>query len=146
MASIEALKRPTMQQQLSAATRTNSAGVGWSMANISWVRGVARNEHFGQLSDYFLVDLAEGVFHFPQGADRGLLSVAVDHALRHNHNQVKLSDLHGYIQREQLVLRYGVSANQSGTAQAADIAALARHMQRNGPVDMFWRMGGYYHN
>jgi hypothetical protein len=148
--------RPTMQAQSGTAFRwaekdNSRRSAGWSMDSVSVDRGVVPTEQFRELSDYFLVDVAEGVVHFPQGADRGLLSVAVEHARHNNHTQVKISELNQYIQQEQLLQLYGVSAVQTGTVLSADMAARHRHFPSSadpnfpGAIKTFWRLGGYYH-
>jgi hypothetical protein len=148
--------RPTMQAQSGTALRWakedhSRRSAGWTMDSVSIDRGVVPTDQFRELSDYFLVDLAEGVVHFPQGADRGLLSVAVEHARRNNHNQVRISELAQYVQQEQLVQLYGVSAAQTGTVLSADVDAYHRHFPSStdpnfpGAIKTFWRLGGYYH-
>jgi hypothetical protein len=65
---------------------TVNVSADWIMFSISTDRAIVEKHTLCELSDYYLVDLAEGLVHHPQGADRGLLTVAVQHAVSHSHH------------------------------------------------------------
>jgi hypothetical protein len=120
------------------------------MRNVSTDRVHSGQHEQCEISDYYLIDLAEGLVHHPQGVDRGLLTAAVEHAMRHNHYNVKLSDLEDYIRDEDLEYRYGVSRTWGQHHVIdADRAACTRHFPSSrypeSPVQAFW-IGGNKHD
>jgi hypothetical protein len=125
-----------------------NVSAGWTMPNICTDRTVAEKRHHCELTDYYLFDLAEGLTHHPQDLDRGLLTVAVQHAVRNNHHDIRLSGLMIYIHNENLEQLSGVSRTWSGTVVDADKAAYSRHFppSRDSPVQTFWTNGGYSHD
>jgi hypothetical protein len=125
-----------------------NVSAGWTMPNIRTNRAVAEKYHFCEPTDYYLLDFAEGLTHHPQGWDRSLLTVAVQHDVRDNHHDIKLSDLMVYIHNENLEQLSGVSRTWSGTVVDADKAAHGRHFppSRDSPVQTFWKNGGYSHD
>jgi hypothetical protein len=129
--------------------RVNSAA-GWTMRNISTDRSMSERAQYSQLSDYFLVDLAEGLVNFPLGEDRGILTVAVQHAMNHGHHWVKLSNLAGYIQTQGLVQQSGVSLTRTGLVINADRTAVQYHnptsRRTSSVVQAWWSAGGYSHD
>ncbi|RAR11781.1 hypothetical protein DDE83_004378 [Stemphylium lycopersici] len=144
---LEALKRPTMQRQITAdpewILETNNQAAGYQMASISTDR--SRNESTGVsgLTDCLLVSLAEGVVHFPQGVDRGLLSVAVKHAVQRHHEHVWFSQLEEYVHHFQLI----APATFAATAAVQDRAALDRLFRSgNRAVRSWWEANGYTHD
>ena len=120
------------------------------MGNISTDRSISERVQYSQLSDYFLVDLAEGLVNFPQGADRGILTVAVQHAKNHGHHWVKLSNIADYIQTQALVEQSGVYLTRTDLVIDADRAADQYHnpTSRRIPsrVQAWWSAGGYSHD
>jgi hypothetical protein len=126
-----------------------NAAADWSMGGISADRGTSGTGQYNNLTDYFLVDLAEGAVHFPQGIDRGLLTAAVQHALQNNHNDVKLSDFASYVARESLIQLTGVSDTRTGSVATADAASKQRHFTARGQPDSiiqtWWKMMGHTH-
>jgi hypothetical protein len=148
---MKALTRGAMARQSIQADKWAEKGgtaADWVMHNISTERVKAEQQQLHQLSDYYLADLAEGLNHHPQGVDRGLLTVAVNHATSNHHCNVKLSDLMVYIHRENLEQRYGVSRTVRGRVLDADRNAYSRQFPRSGssPLQSFWRIGGYNHD
>ncbi|EAT79308.1 hypothetical protein SNOG_13424 [Parastagonospora nodorum SN15] len=129
--------------------RVNSAA-GWTMGGISTDRSMGERAQYSQLSDYFLVDLAEGLVNFPHGADRGILTVTVQHAMNHGHDRVKMSNLASYVQTQALVQQSGVSLARTSIVFDADSAALQYHnpsSRRNSSrVQAWWSAGGYSHD
>jgi len=129
--------------------RRDNVAAGWSMRGISTERTKAEQRVYTGLTDYFLADLDEGVAHLPQGADRGLLTVAIEHARRNQH-MVKLSGVADYIRRENLTQLSGVPATRQDSVLVADQAALNRHFAAKGQpetvLQAWWRIGGYYHD
>lgn len=113
------------------------------MASISTDR--SRNESTGVsgLTDCLLVSLAEGVVHFPQGVNRGLLSVAVKHAVQRHHEHVWFSQLEEYVHHFQLI----APATFAATAAVQDRAALDRLFRSgNRAVRSWWEANGYTHD
>jgi hypothetical protein len=151
---MKALTRSAMARQSSIAskwvTKGANAAADWVMRNISTDCVNLGQHEYCKLSDYYLVDLAEGLAHHPQGVDRGLLTVAVEHAMRHNHHNIKISDLVGYIRNENLEHRYAASRTWGQRVIDADRVAYTRHFPSSrypeSPVQAFWRIGGYKHN
>ncbi|KAH3960739.1 hypothetical protein HBH70_172360 [Parastagonospora nodorum] len=129
--------------------RVNSAA-GWTMGGISTDRSMGERAQYSQLSDYFLVDLAEGLVNFPHGADRGILTVTVQHAMNHGHDRVKMSNLASYVQTQALVQQSGVSLARTSIVFDADSAALQYHnpsSRRNSSrVQAWWSAGVYSHD
>jgi hypothetical protein len=127
------------------AAPTVNVSAGWTMLGISTDRAIVEKHTLCELSDYYLVDLAEGLVHHPQGADRGLLTVAVQHAVSHSHHDIKLSDLMAYVPDKNLEHLYHVSSTWNVPVLTADKAARSRHFppSRGGPVRTFWDNGGY---
>ncbi|KAH4113564.1 hypothetical protein HBI82_169070 [Parastagonospora nodorum] len=129
--------------------RVNSAA-GWTMGGISTDRSMGERAQYSQLSDYFLVDLAEGLVNFPHGADRGILTFTVQHAMNHGHDRVKMSNLASYVQTQALVHQSGVSLAHTSIVFDADSAALQYHnpsSRRNSSrVQAWWSAGGYSHD
>lgn len=77
--------------------------------------------------DYFLVDLAAGVSHFPQGKGARLLTRAVRLAVTRGHDEIRLSDLKRYIRINFLIFPPLTSmVQQMVVAQHPDTAALLR--------------------
>ena len=122
----------------------NSAA-GWSMQGISDDRGQTDKPGLGDISDYFFLDLAEGLANFPEGDDCGMLTVVIKHALQHRHCHAKHSDIATYIQQ------WGLYAPQlPGSVTNADTAALRRHFPPAGEassgVQIWWKAGGFVHD
>jgi hypothetical protein len=138
-----------MSRHSGKAKKWPGVAAGKSMGGIATERTKAEVKDYTGLTDYFLVDLAEGVVHFPQGADCGLLTIAIQHARHHQHRVVRLSGLTAYIQTQNLVQLCGVPPTQQGSLLAADQAALSRHFsppeQPRTVLQAWWSNGGYHH-
>lgn len=124
--------------------QVNSAA-GWSPQGISQDRVRSGMRDHTELSDYFLVDLTEGLVKFPQGDDRGILTVAIEFAQKHGHNHVTLSQTQGYIRQHRLT-----GSRLSGTVTDADTIARGHHFPPAGAilseVQGWWKAGGFKHD
>jgi hypothetical protein len=58
---------------------------------------------YREMFDYFLVDLAGGVMHWPEGDGARLLTRAVRHAVIHGNRNVKLSQIQQYLRANLLI-------------------------------------------
>ncbi|KAI4649379.1 hypothetical protein J4E93_003697 [Alternaria ventricosa] len=84
------------------------AAAGLTLSAIDTDR-VNSTTEFCDLRDCFLVSLGDGLVYWPGGADQGVLTLAVWHARRHGHNNVRLSQLERYVEQveEDMVELYG---------------------------------------
>jgi hypothetical protein len=83
------------------------------------------------LTDYFLVDLAEGVEKHPEGRSAQTLTRAIRYAVTHGHSMVKLSDA-----REYMRLYHDWEVNDDYDAQKEDVDA--RQLLGN-QADLYYR-------
>ncbi|KAH8725710.1 hypothetical protein GQ44DRAFT_772019 [Phaeosphaeriaceae sp. PMI808] len=139
-----ALQRTTLQHQYRKALEYNCAPADWSMGGIDPKHARKGQGEQSQLADYFLVALAEGVVHFPQGPDRGILTVAIEHALRRRDYNVRLSDFPTYVQSRGLVQPSDIPAISSSVI-AADQEASDRltSEEPESEIIAWWRQGGF---
>ncbi len=119
---------------------------------------VGSNIEFSDLRDCFLFSLGDGLVHYPQGADEGILTIAVRHARLHGHDNVRLSQLEQYVAQEGLANRYNLPGPSPVGVVQADQAARERLFpehtynpaRRNDPVydhiKKWWKAGGYFHD
>ncbi|CAN9366648.1 unnamed protein product [Alternaria sp. RS040] len=147
--SMKKHRRDAQNHQCSAA--------GFTLDSISTDR-VSSNVDFNDLRDCFLVSLGDGLAHFPQGADQGRLTIAVLHARRHNHNNVRLSQVEQYITQAGLDRQYNLPGPSLVSVVQADQAArdrlfpdhnsdpARRHDPNYDLIRMWWRTGGYSHD
>ncbi|KAL1795965.1 hypothetical protein ACET3X_006189 [Alternaria dauci] len=98
---------------------------GFTLEGINTDRVGARVD-FNDLRDCFLFSLGDGLVHFPQGADQGVLTIAVLHARRHGHNNVRLSQLEQYITQAGLNTQYNLPGPSLVPVVQADRAARDR--------------------
>jgi hypothetical protein len=132
------------------------APAGLTLNNIETNRVGSRIE-FGDLRDCFLVSLGDGLVHWPQGEDAGILTVAVRHARWHGHDNVRLSDLERYVVQERAHIQYPLPASSHLSAAEIDKQARERifpqetydssrgHQPDYDYVSKWWVVGGYYH-
>lgn len=135
------------------------AAAGLTLSAINTDR-VNSTTEFCDLRDCFLVSLGDGLVYWPGGADQGVLTLAVWHARRHGHNNVRLSQLERYVEQvqEEMVKLYGPLPQPSplGLYQT-DWEALERifpqqtydatrvHDPTYDVVRKWWAAGRYFH-
>ncbi|RII24522.1 hypothetical protein CUC08_Gglean011530 [Alternaria sp. MG1] len=147
----------SMKKHRRDAQNHHCSAAGFTLDSISTDR-VSSNVDFNDLRDCFLVSLGDGLAHFPQGADQGRLTIAVLHARRHNHNNVRLSQVEQYITQVGLDTQYNLPGPSLVSIIQADQAArdrlfpdhnsdpARRHDPNYDLIRMWWRTGGYSHD
>lgn len=68
----------------------------------TWIPQLKVTGPESRVIDYFLVDLADGLAHWPTGNGARLLTRAVQFAMQHNYRDVRLSQIHDFIQINRL--------------------------------------------
>ncbi|KAG9195172.1 hypothetical protein G6011_00292 [Alternaria panax] len=147
----------SMKKHRKDAQNHQCSAASFTLENIS-TDCVSSNIDFNDLRDCFLFSLGDGLVHFPQGADEGILTIAVRYARYHGHNNVRLSQVEQYITQERLDLRYNLPGPSPVSVVQADQAARDRHYpdhnsnpaRRQDPnydlIKRWWRAGGYFHD
>ncbi|PSN70804.1 hypothetical protein BS50DRAFT_630871 [Corynespora cassiicola Philippines] len=96
------MKGSTIAKRLRRAHTENvtSAFVCSEISSSTCLRNVGNHED--RPSDYFLIDLAEGVASFPSGKDARKLTAAVQYTMQTNNEKVKLSQVEEYVRENSL--------------------------------------------
>ncbi|KAF2788978.1 hypothetical protein K505DRAFT_254307 [Melanomma pulvis-pyrius CBS 109.77] len=103
------IQRTTVQHQKQTAMRWRAESgrinnpIPYALGGIDTARGSHISNR--ELIDYYIVDLANGgedaltkCYRFPLGEGEGALTRAIRHALLHNHNWIRLSQVEQYVQ------------------------------------------------
>jgi hypothetical protein len=146
-----------MKKHRIAAQNHPCAAAGFLLDNIATDR-VSSNIEFSDLRDCFLYSLGDDLVHWPEGPDRGVLTIAVRHARSNGHNNVRLSQIEQYISQDRLDMQYVLPGPSTVPVVQADEEARERlfpektynwSLRNNANYDVikkWWKAGGYHHN